>query len=263
MITRRSLMLAVAPLIAGAAPRQRPPQTVPVHGYTVVRTLPHDRTAFTQGLTWFGGALYESTGQYGQSSIRKVRLETGAVERRAALPAQVFGEGSVVWRDRLIAITWTSGVGFVFGRDDFRLRRRFTYAGEGWGLTQDGRRLILSDGTPTLRFLDPETLAETGRVTVTAGGRPVARLNELEWVKGEVWANVWMTNLIARIDPATGVVKGWIDLTGLLPLADQAGAGEDGVLNGIAYDAAGDRVFVTGKYWPKLFQIRVTPGAAR
>jgi glutaminyl-peptide cyclotransferase len=232
------------------------PAGVPVYGYEVVNTYPHDPEAFTEGLFYQDGFLYESTGLEGHSSVRKERLETGeVVERRELLPT-LFGEGIVNWKDRLIQLTYKSELGLIYNFKTFELKGNFEYKGEGWALTHDGKRLIMSDGTPDLRFWDPETLKETGRVTVTDQGQPVKNVNELEWIKGEVFANVWMTDKIARIDPATGKVAGWIDMTGLLSPSDQADGHPD-VLNGIAYDAKGDRIFVTGKKWPKLFQIRV------
>lgn len=230
--------------------------SVPNHGYEVVRTYPHDALAFTQGLFFLNGFLYESTGLEGRSSVRKVRLEDGNVMQKQDLPRQFFGEGIVGWKDRLIGLTYRSETGFVYDLATFKPLRQFKYRGEGWGLTHDGRRLIMSDGTSELRFWDPETLSELGRVKVTDQGRPVESLNELEWVKGEIFANVWQTDRIARIDPVSGKVLGWIDLTGLLKPADRI-AGYTDVLNGIAYDAASGRLFVTGKRWPKLFEIRV------
>jgi glutamine cyclotransferase len=184
-----------------------------------------------------------------------VRLETGEVLREREVPEQYFGEGIVNWKDRLLEITWQNQTGFIYNLATFAPQRQFSYTGEGWGLTQDGRRIIMSDGTAQLRFWDPETLQETGRVTVTADGRPVTELNELEWIKGEVFANVYQTDRIARIDPTSGKVVGWIDLTGLLGAADRLRQVD--VLNGIAYDDKMDRLFVTGKLWPKLFEIRL------
>jgi len=219
----------------------------------VVHSYPHDATAFTEGLLFLDGTLYESTGQYGSSQIRQVRLEDGTVLRAITLPDVYFGEGIVDWGDELISLTWQNGVGFRWNRASFDMTGSFGYPGEGWALTQDGTRIIMSDGTAELRFLDPETLEETGRITVTDGGKPVRMLNELEYVKGEILANVWMTDRIARIDPKTGKVIDWIDLAKLsrgLNLSSY-----DAVLNGIAYDAAHDRLFVTGKYWPKLYEI--------
>ncbi len=213
------------------------------------------------GALHLNGFLYEGTGLNGRSSIRKVKLETGEVLQKRDIPEQYFGEGIVNWNDRLLEITWQSQTGFVYDLTTFNLQKQFSYPGEGWGLTQDGKRIIMSDGTPELRFWDPETLRETGRVVVLDEGRPVAELNELEWVKGEVYANVYQTNRIARIDPSSGKVVGWIDLTGLLSPEDQARQVD--VLNGIAYDAKGDRLFVTGKLWPKLFEIRLVKRPAQ
>ncbi len=229
---------------------------VPVWGVSVVHTYPHDRNAFTEGLFYQGGYLYESTGLNGQSSVRKVDLTTGRVLQSHDLGRQYFGEGIVAWKDHLIQLTWQNHVGFVDDLATFKQLRQFTYTGEGWALTQNGRQLIMSDGTPQLRFLDPVTLKEVRRLTVTADGQPVKNLNELEWVKGEILANIWLTNFIARIDPATGKVTGWIDVTGLMNPAE-LGGDPDAIPNGIAYDAAGDRLFVTGKRWPKLFEIKL------
>jgi len=234
-----------------------PPQA-PTYGYTVVRAYPHDRQAFTQGLALDDeGALYESTGQRGESSLRRVELSSGAVLQRHDLPAALFGEGVAVFGDRIIQLTWQAGRAFVYDKDSFDLLREFTYRTEGWGLTHDGRRLIMSDGTATLYFLRPDTFAETARLTVRDHRGPVIRLNELEYVRGEIFANVWQTDRIARVDPQTGHVTGWIDLTGLLPPSDRRQPVD--VLNGIAYDPRTDRLFVTGKWWPKLFEISLTP----
>jgi len=227
----------------------------PVYGYEVVHVYPHDPLAFTQGLFYLDGFLYESTGLEGQSSIRKERLETGEVLERHDIPEAYFGEGIVNWQDRLMELTWTTQVGFVYDLASFNPEREFHYTGEGWGLTQDGKRIIMSDGTAQLRFWDPQTLAETGRITVTANGEPVKDLNEMEWVNGQIYANVWQTDRIARIDPKSGDVVGWIDCKGLLSASDLRG--QEDVLNGIAYDAKGGRLFVTGKKWPKLFEIRL------
>jgi glutaminyl-peptide cyclotransferase len=230
----------------------------PIYTYRVVNVFPHDPTAFTQGLVYQDGIFYEGTGQRGQSTLRKVNPITSQVLQGIRLPDPYWGEGIAVLGDRLYQLTWQENTGFVYDKDSFDLLGTWRYEGEGWGLTTDGQRLIMSDGTNELRFLDPETLDELGRLAVVDGdGQPVARLNELEWVEGEVWANVWLTDLIARIDPATGQVLGWIDLTGLLPDEDRAAQRVD-VLNGIAYDAATGRLFVTGKWWPKLFQIELT-----
>jgi len=250
---RRTVLIALVSLLAACAPQGH--AATPVYGYQVVRTYPHDPNAFTEGLFLRDGFLYESTGLEGASSIRKIVLETGSVENERSISSQFFGEGIIDWKDRLIQLTWKNQLGFVYGIDDFETKGDFSYPGEGWALTRDDRRIIMSDGTSRLRFLDPETLKETGGITVTDEGRPVDQLNELEWVKGEILANVWQTDRIARIDPATGKVTGWIDLAGLLPAADRARAD---VLNGIAYDAKTDRLIVTGKLWPRLYEIRLT-----
>jgi len=231
-------------------------QTIPTYTYQVVRLYPHDIDAFTQGLFYRNGFLYESTGLLGRSSIRKVRLETGEVLLRTNLPPDLFGEGITYWEDRLVGVTWTSQAGFFLDMKNFSLAGRFSYPGEGWGLTHNNREIIMSDGTSELRFLDPQTLREVRRLRVTANGEPVNQLNELEWVDGEIFSNIWQTDRIARIDPKTGHVVGWIDLTGILPLQDRIIDHTD-VLNGIAYDASAKRLFVTGKFWPKLFEIRL------
>jgi glutaminyl-peptide cyclotransferase len=229
--------------------------SIPEYRYDIVHAYPHDPSAFTQGLLFLDGYLYEGTGMPSRSSIRKVRLETGEVLQKRDVPDAYFGEGIVNWKDKLVEITWTTEVGFVYDLATFAPRSEFHYQGQGWGLTQDGKRIIMSDGTPQLRFLNPETLAETGRITVTADGEPVAELNELEWVKGEIWANIWQTDRIARIDPSSGKVIGWINCAGLL--AGVPRSGQEDVLNGIAYDSKTDRIFVTGKNWPRLFEIKV------
>jgi glutamine cyclotransferase len=246
-----AVLLLLVPSAATAQDR------APIQSYEVVASFPHDPGAFTQGLLFQDGVLYESTGLHGRSSIRKVDPATGQVLQQRDIEAKYFGEGIVAWKDRLIEITWRDGVAFVYDLKTFAPKSTFTYQGEGWGLTHDGKRLIMSDGTDELRFLDPETYAETGRLRVTDGGGSVFNLNEIEWVEGEVWANIWGSDWIARIDPGTGKVKAWIDMTGLLPAAERTGA-ED-VLNGIAYDAKGRRVLVTGKLWPRLYEIRVKP----
>ena len=220
----------------------------------MVRSYPHDPQAFTQGLVFLDGVLYEGTGLNGRSGIRRVRLENGEVVKIQKLEDRYFGEGIAIVGDSIVQLTWKSEVGFVYDRNTFQRTKTFNYPGEGWGLTFDGKRLIMSDGSATLRFLDPASLKETGRLEVRDGGRPVPQLNELEVVKGEIYANVWGTDRIARISPTTGAVIGWIDLTGILSPRDPASTD---VLNGIAYDAAKDRLFVTGKLWPRLFEIRV------
>lgn len=233
----------------------------PEYGYRVVHAYPHDPSAFTEGLFYRDGFLYESTGKEGRSFVRKEKLETGQVLQSRSIDAQYFGEGIVAWKDRLYELTWRSQIGFIYDLATLKPFATFTYPGEGWALTHDDRRLIMSDGTPELRFLDPTTLKELGRVRVTDHGRAVENLNELEYVHGEVLANIWQTNRIARIDPRTGKVTGWIDLAGLLPVGETP-ADPDAVLNGIAYDAKGDRLFVTGKLWPKVFEIKLVRKSA-
>jgi glutamine cyclotransferase len=230
---------------------------IPEYGYQVVHTYPHDPGAFTEGLFFLDGFLYEGTGQEGHSDIRKVKLETGEVVRKHDIPAEYFGEGIVNWKGNLIEMTWQTQLGWVYDLETFQVKREFHYPGEGWALTQDGKRIIMDDGTPQLRFWDPETLQESGRLTVTADGQPVKDLHELEWVKGEIYAKIWQTDRIARIDPKSGKVVGWIDCTGLLNPQDRNSGSSDFVLNGIAYDAKNDRLFVTGKNWPKLFEIKL------
>jgi glutamine cyclotransferase len=228
--------------------------SAPRASYTVVHRYPHDAEAFTQGLEYHDGVLYEGTGLNGRSSIRKVDLASGRVLQRRALSPSFFGEGITIWNDTLIELTWQSQLAFVYDLETFQPRRTFTYTGEGWGLTHDGTSLIMSDGTADLRFLDPATFAERRRVTVTDGGVPVTELNELEWIKGEIYANVWQTDVVARIAPDTGRVLGWIDFKGLL---GSTKVSQDAVLNGIAYDDEGNRLFVTGKLWPYLYEVKV------
>jgi glutaminyl-peptide cyclotransferase len=228
--------------------------SLPVSGYRIVRTYPHDPGAFTQGLQYVDGFLYEGTGMTGRSSIRKVDLETGKVLQQRDLARAYFGEGITLWQSQIIQLTWQSNVAFVYDKATFAPQRTFSYKGEGWGITHDGVNLIMSDGTDELRVLDPQTFAEKRRIKVTAVGTPLRHLNELEYVKGEILANVWTTDSIARIAPDSGRVVGYIDLRGLLSRAEAANVD---VLNGIAYDAPNDRLFVTGKLWPKLFEIRI------
>jgi len=236
------------------------PAAVPVYDADVVRTYPHDTAAFTEGLFYLNGYLYESTGLEAHSTIRKVRLETGEVLQKLDLPPQYFGEGIVNWQGHLISLTWKSQLGFVFDLADFKLQRQFHYSGEGWALTHDDKHIIMSDGTSELRFLNPDTLQEIGRIQVTLDGQPVSNVNELEWVKGEIYANVWQTDWLLRIDPHDGRVVGLVHLSGMLKRSDIV-PGHTDVLNGIAYDAKSDRLFVTGKNWPKLFQIRLRPAS--
>ena len=239
----------------GFLPAQRgPAPDIPTYGYQVVRSYPHDRGAFTQGLIVRNGFFYEGTGLNGRSGLRKVKIETGEVLQAKPLGAEYFGEGITDWKGSLVQITWQSEIGFVYDLNTFDQTRTWTYKGQGWGLTHDDTHVIMSDGSSSLRFLDPVTLKETSRITVRTGTGPVERLNELEYVKGEIFANVWQTERIARISPKDGLVTGWIDLSGLLSPAERAGTD---VLNGIAYDAAGDRLFVTGKLWPRVFEIKL------
>ena len=240
------LLLLACSGAAGAA--------IPAYGFKVVHSYPHDTHAYTEGLFYKDGFLYESTGQVGDSSVRKVQLETGKVLQQHAVPPPYFGEGIVDWKNHLVQLTWQSQLGFVYNLDSFKLQHTFAYPGEGWALTRDSQHLYMSDGSAVLRVLDPDTLKTVGSIMVTADGVPVTNLNELEWVKGQIYANLWLTNRIARIDPASGHVVGWIDLTGLLDTRQLPNPGND-VLNGIAYDAKHDRLFVTGKCWPKLFEI--------
>lgn len=237
-----------------AIPTKTPPASrLPVYDYRIVNVYPHDRQAFTQGLVIEDGVFYEGTGLRGESSLRRVEPETGTVSQLLLLPDQFFGEGITIWEDRIIQLTWKSGVGFVYDKDSFELLDTFGYPTEGWGITHDGTKLIMSDGSSTLYFWDPETLEEVGQVQVHDDRGPVTMLNELEYVQGKIYANVWQTDRIAAIDPETGRVTGWIDLVGLLQPEDKVQQVD--VLNGIAYDEDGDRLFVTGKWWPKLFEI--------
>ena len=255
------ILLAVSSItLMSAVPQgqSRGQSRTPVSGYRVVHIYPHDPQAFTQGLVYRDGVLYEGTGLNGRSSIRKVKLENGEVLQIEKVDSQYFGEGIAVVNDTIYELTWQSGIGFLYDRTTFKRTGTFTYRGEGWGLTYDSQRLIMSDGSAFLRFLDPATQKETSRIEVKDGTTPILNLNELEFVKGEVLANVWQTDRIARISPKTGRVVGWIDLTGLLPPREaQEVEASGGVLNGIAYDAAGDRLFVTGKLWPKLFEVKI------
>jgi glutaminyl-peptide cyclotransferase len=238
----------------GFAPWAQAPGNLTTYGYQILNVYPHDPRAFTQGLQFLDGVLYEGTGQVGQSSIRRVELATGKVLQKRDVPAPHFGEGITVWKNDLVELTWQTHVAFVYDRATFEPRKQFNYPGEGWGLTQDTDSLIMSDGSDELRILDPVTFGERRRIKVTAAGAPLRNLNELEYVRGEIFANVWQTDYIARIAPDTGRVSGYIDLRGLLTPAERASTD---VLNGIAYDAAHDRLFVTGKWWPKLFEIKV------
>jgi glutaminyl-peptide cyclotransferase len=235
-----------------AGPRQTPEYT-----FKIIHVFPHDPAAFTQGLVYRNGFLYEGTGLNGQSSLRKVRLETGEVVQHVDLSGEFFGEGIAIVKDQIIQLTWQSQTGFVYRLSDFQLLRRFSYSGEGWGLTSNGNEILMSDGTAEIRVLNATTLTEKRRFTVRDGATPIDQLNELEFVVGEIFANVWQTNRIARISPRTGKVVGWIDLKGLLsPVYSRK---SDAVLNGIAYDSAHKRLFVTGKLWPNIFEIQIVP----
>ena len=224
-----------------------------------VATYPHDRDAFTQGLFIHEGALYESTGRVGQSSLRRVALDSGQVERLTSIGAPYFGEGATRLGDRIYMVTWVMEQGFIFDAESFEEIGRFTYEGEGWGLTHDGDHLILSDGSATLRYLDPESLAVTATLDVTLNGRPVRRLNELEWVDGEIWANVWGTHSIVRINPQSGAVTGLVDLSALIPAGLERS--REAVANGIAWNAQTGQIYVTGKLWPALYEIRLVDPA--
>jgi glutaminyl-peptide cyclotransferase len=231
-----------------------PPAGVATYSAQVVHQYPHDATAFTEGLEYHDGALYESTGLVGRSGIRRGGL-SGDVGTRVELAPPYFGEGITIFKGTLYELTWTTGVGFKYDAQSLKRRGRFTYAGEGWGMTHDAHSLIMSDGTNVLRFLDPATLRAERALTVTAEGMDVPRLNELEWIHGEIWANVWQVPEIARIDPASGHVTSWINLAALVPPLGPSDTID--VANGIAYDSASDRIFVTGKLWPTLYEIRV------
>lgn len=231
-----------------------PPETVTFYTYEVLRVYPHDPEAFTQGLVFSGGFLYEGTGLNGSSSVRKVDLETGEILQQVMLPRAYFGEGIAIEGGRLVQLTWRSQAGFIYALNTLEKQGDFSYLGEGWGITCDGERFIMSDGTTKLRFLDTGTLAQTGQLYVRYGEQSVKNINELEHIDGALYANIWQEERIAIIDPVSGYVTGWADLSGLL---DGAEARSADVLNGIAWDAAGKRLFVTGKRWPKLFEIRL------
>jgi glutaminyl-peptide cyclotransferase len=235
-----------------------PPTTAaatPVYSYHVTQVYPHDTRAFTEGLVFVDGSLYESVGMNGESGLRKVNLVTGQIEQRLDLAPEYFGEGLAALNGKLYQLTWKNQKGFVYDLKTFKLEREFQYTGEGWGLATDGKLLIMSDGTDQIRFLDPETFTVRKTIHVTDQGAPVADLNELEWVKGEIFANVWKKNVVARVDPVTGAVRSWVNFAHILPASD-ANLRID-VFNGIAYDAQGDRLFVTGKYYPKLFEVKI------
>ncbi len=241
------------------SPQQQDQAAVPFrvsnYTYEVINSYPHDPAAFTQGLVYHQGLLYESTGLNGQSSLRRVELQTGQVLKKVEVPQQFFAEGLALFNNRLYQLTWITQTGFVYELDSFQMLRTFGYTGEGWGLAHDGTFLILSDGTNQIRFLDPETFQVQRTINVLEGSTPIRQLNELEYIKGEIFANIWFSDRIARIDPRTGQVNGWLDLASLRSLGGRIPT--DNVLNGIAYDEAGDRLFVTGKNWPKLFELKL------
>jgi len=239
-----SLILAAA--VAQAA--------TPEYGYQVVHVYPHDRKAFTEGLEYRGGFLYESTGLEYKSTLSKLKLETGEVVQQIRLEPQIFGEGITLINERIVQLTYKTQLGYVYDQPSLRRQRTFNYPGEGWSLTNDGSRIYMDDGTSQIRVWDATTLQEKKRIKVHEGTRPIEQLNEMEWVRGEIYANIWKSDRIARISPADGSIVGWIDLTGILPPAEREGVD---VLNGIAYDSFGDRLFVTGKFWPKLFEIKL------
>lgn len=231
------------------------------YSYEVVNVYPHDPGAFTQGLIFKDGFLYESTGRYGHSSLRKVSLADGKVIKQRVITKKIFAEGLATDGHRLLQLSWKAGKGFIYNVDDLRFEKTFDYASEGWGLAYHNGQFVMSDGTAELRFFDSETMQETGRLQVTRSGQPLQNLNELEVIKGKIFANVWHTDYIVIINPESGVVEGQVNLRGLL--REHAPEARADVLNGIAYDASGDRLFVTGKLWPKLFEIRLIPSAAR
>src|ERR1700722_10380627 len=249
------LLMVIAPSLLGQTAHHLRPAPPAEYSFNIVRTFPHDPTAFTQGLVYRDGFLYEGTGLNGRSSLRKVNLETGEVVQHINLAAEFFGEGITLLKNEVVQLTWQSHTGFVYDLRDFRLLRKFSYLGEGWGITTNGRDLFMSDGTSEIRVLDGETFAEKRRFAVHDDDTPIDQLNELEFVNGEIFANVWQTDRIARISPQSGRVVGWIDLGGILSPVYHLESGA--VLNGIAYDSIKKRLFVTGKLWPNVFEIRL------
>ena len=239
--------------VNGQSPNEGHAQQV---SYEVVNSYPHDPTSFTQGLIWHQNALYEGTGLEGQSKLRRLEFPSGRVLNEINLAPELFGEGIALVDNKLIQLTWKSHIAFVYDLDTFRQRQEFSYDTEGWGLTYDGKNLILSDGSSSLFYIDPQTYKPLRKLAVTMNGRPLTELNELEFIDGEIWANVWQTDFIVRIDPSTGRVASFLNLKGLLAPSDKTG--REDVLNGIAYDAEHKRIFITGKLWPRIFEIRVT-----
>ncbi|HKY20234.1 MAG TPA: glutaminyl-peptide cyclotransferase [Vicinamibacterales bacterium] len=258
IIPMAAIAASVTMALHAQGPKNIPPamSNAPKYGYSVVRSYPHDPKAFTQGLEYFGGLLYEGVGLKGRSALRKVELETGKVLQEEKLHPQYFGEGITISQGKVFQVTWKDKTGFIYDAKTLKFIRNFSYFGEGWGLAHDPAGLIMSDGTSVLRFFEPTRFREQRRVKVMDGGVPIEGLNELEWVRGEIWANVWGTDYIVRISPKDGRVVGWINLKGLLT-GPEAKLGPDAVLNGIAYDSPKNRIFVTGKLWPRLFEIMV------
>jgi glutamine cyclotransferase len=257
MLAKRAISLIIllySAFLAALAAGNALAASVPSYGYEIVATYPHDREAFTQGLDYDQGLLYEGTGLYGCSSVRIVDLETGRILEQINLPENLFGEGLAVWKDRLIQLTWQSRVGLIYDKESLNMIGDFTYPGEGWGLTSDGERLIMSDGTDSLYFFDPQSMQRVGRMVVSCDGVPVTGLNELEYVDGEIYADVFPTSRVAVIS-LQGDVIAWIDFSGLT--REMSRAGNTDILNGIAYDSEGRRLFVTGKLWPQLFEVRI------
>jgi glutamine cyclotransferase len=250
-------LTACHPFQVGQAFPQTSANASPEYTFVLVHVFPHDTEAYTQGFAYRDGFLYEGTGRNGRSSLRKVRLETGEVIQQVDLGPEFFGEGITLVKDKVLQLTWKSGMGFVYDLNSFHLLRKFSYPGEGWGLATNGREIFMSDGTSEIRVLDTETLQEKRRLKVRDGLTPVDQLNELEFVEGQIFANVWHSNRIARISPQTGDVVGWIDLTGILSPVYRLDS--EAVLNGIAYDPIQKRLFVTGKLWPSVYEIRLAP----
>lgn len=246
---RTKTLRTETPAATPAAPR--------TYTYRVIESYPHSTDSYTQGLLFADGVMWEGTGEYGHSRLQRIDLETGRTDVVATLPRSEFGEGIALLDGKIYQLTWENNKAYVYDAATGRQLRTFAYAGEGWGLTTDGERLYMSDGSEYLRILDPETFRVQRRVPVTFRGAPVQLLNELEWIDGKIWANVYVTDQIVIIDPASGIVEGVIDLRGLLP--DEEIAPDTDVLNGIAYDAASERIFVTGKRWSKLFEIEIIP----
>jgi glutamine cyclotransferase len=253
-LLRLALCLAIAAALLSAKGA-----AAPVSGYKIVARYPHSTDSYTEGFFYLDGLFYEGTGLNGHSGIVAVQPETGKVVQRLALPPQYFGEGIVDWGPNIYEWTWQAHICFVYDRFTLRLVKQFTYTGEGWGMTRTAKEIITSDGTATLRFRDPETFKETRHIVVKDGIRTIDQLNELEYIKGEIYANIWHSDRIARISPRDGHVIGWIDLTGLLPASEKIN--QESVLNGIAYDAQHDRLFVTGKQWPAVFEIKIVSGS--